>query len=227
MADPDAYVALITSLPRHEELFVAKQPPLSRLRLEMRLKALSVEDAATLATLEQCLSWPAYGLETTEVEAFARGRAALDAVPQPELRSILRDRLQMRSLIAALRRRKAGGGPPPAQWGFGGIARRIAANWQEPAFGLERPYPWLGEAAGLLERGDALGFERLVLTESRAITRRRAEGHYFDFIAVAAYVLIWNIHDRWARANAAAAARRFHALADAALGARTDIFAER
>ena len=36
MVDPDAYVALISSLPSSERLFVAKKPPLSRLRIFRR-----------------------------------------------------------------------------------------------------------------------------------------------------------------------------------------------
>jgi len=44
MSDPDAYIALISSLPGSGRLFVAKQPPLSRLRLDRRLTALTTED---------------------------------------------------------------------------------------------------------------------------------------------------------------------------------------
>jgi hypothetical protein len=44
MSGTDSYVMLMASLPRSERLFLAKQPPISRLKLERRLQQLTAED---------------------------------------------------------------------------------------------------------------------------------------------------------------------------------------
>ena len=46
MSDPNAYVMLISSLPNPEPIFLAKQTPLSRLKLDQRLRVLTPDDAA-------------------------------------------------------------------------------------------------------------------------------------------------------------------------------------
>lgn len=91
---------------------------------------------------------------------------------------------------------------------------------------MERRFPWLPEAARLVERGDALSLERLILSESRRSMRAHVGFGRFDLLAVVVYVLDWNIADRISRANAEAASRRFRALADAALGPHADLFPE-
>ncbi|OWU76130.1 hypothetical protein ATO3_05295 [Marinibacterium profundimaris] len=207
----------MASLPDSERLFVAKRPPLSRLRLDRRLKALAPEDAETLRLMEEALALRHYRLDTEDAEVTRRARRAMDHVTQPALRAILRDRMEIRTVIAALRRRRAGEAPPPPGWGHGRFSRRIIAHWAEPTFGLDPVFPWLREAHGLLEQDDALGFERLVLTVTERLMRRHGAGHDFDIEAVVIYVLTWNIYDRWARTNAEAASRRFNALAEAAL----------
>ena len=57
MPDPDAYVMLIGSLPSPEALFLAKQPPLSRLKLDQRLRVLSASssESTSLASSERRL----------------------------------------------------------------------------------------------------------------------------------------------------------------------------
>lgn len=221
-SDPDAYVMLMSSLPDSGRLFVAKRPPLSRLRLDRRLTALSPEDAETLRLVEAALDWGSFALDVTDAQATDRARRALAHVTQPALRAVLNDRLEIRTVIAALRRRQRGEGPPPPGWGHGRLTGRIAARWGEPTFGLAEVFPWLREAHALLEQGDPLGFERLILQVTERLMRRRGAGHDFDIEAVVIYVLTWNIYDRWARANAEGAARRFNALADAALAGVPD-----
>ncbi|MEM8732484.1 MAG: hypothetical protein AAGF79_21455 [Pseudomonadota bacterium] len=226
MSDPDAYITLMASLPDSERLFVAKQPPLSRLRLERRLKALSPEDGGTLRLMEEALDWRRFDLDVTDAEATARAKHALARVRQPSLQAVLRDRLDVRTIVAALRRRQQGEAAPPPGWGASRFSGQIAARWGEPTFGLETTYPWLRTAHALLDAKDSLGFERLILDETHKMMRRRGAAHYFDIEAVVIYVLIWNIFDRWARSNAEAATRRFHAMAEAALGDHAAEFAE-
>jgi len=223
MSDPDAYIALISSLPGSERLFVAKQPPLSRLRLERRLTALSSEDARVLKVLEHALNWSDYDMDVTDAQAIQRCRQALKDIPQPTLRKLFMERMDLRTVVAALRLRNQGGAPPTGAYGIGRWSRHIPANWSDPSFGLETPMPWIKEAGQLLKAEDPLGLERLLLSVSHRQLKRHAARHLFDFEAVAIYVLIWNIFDRWAQSNAQDAAKRFEKLAQQAMAGVADI----
>ncbi|WP_171122726.1 hypothetical protein [Ruegeria sp. HKCCA4707] len=223
MSDPDAYIALISSLPGSERLFVAKQPPLSRLRLDLRLKALAPEDARVLRVLEHALNWNDYDMDVTDDQAIARCRKALDNIPQPTLKKLLIERMDLRTVVAALRLRHRGEPPPATPLGFGRWSRHIPAHWNDPGFGLDAAMPWIKDARQLLESNDPLGLERLFLSISHKQLKRHAARHLFDFEAVAIYVLIWNIFDRWAQSSAQEAAARFEKLAQQAMADVADI----
>lgn len=218
--DPDAYVALIASLPSRETLFVAKQAPLSRLKLNQRLRVLSDEDSAALKMIEDALDWRSLPMKVTEQDVISRSRRILQHVDNETLQQIVRDRLEIRTCIAALRRRALGEGAPSKEtpWGIGRWVDHIARNWTEPTFRLDGVFPWLREANRLMREGDTVALERLVLAEADKRLRRLAGEHLFDFEAVVIYVLQWSMVDRWSRYNAEVAVRRFDDLTEAGLG---------
>ncbi|MEX0279162.1 MAG: hypothetical protein AB3N19_16695 [Ruegeria sp.] len=217
MSDPDAYIALISSLPGSERLFVAKQPPLSRIRLDRRLSALAAEDAKVLKVLENALNWNAYDMDVTDAQAIERCKQAVKEIPQTTLRKVFMERMDLRTVVAAMRLRKNGGPAPSGAFGVGRWSRHIPANWGDPGFHLETQMPWVKDANQLLDSEDPLGLERLLLSVSHQQLKRHAARHMFDFEAVAIYVLIWNIFDRWAQRNAQDAAKRFEKLAQQAM----------
>ncbi|MEM7053006.1 MAG: hypothetical protein AAF446_00515 [Pseudomonadota bacterium] len=215
------YVMLIASLPRPGPLFVLKQTPMSRFKLEQRLRVLTPEHAQSLKLVEQVLDWGRLRMHTRDEEVIARTRQALNELESETLCNIVKSRLELRTLIAALRMRAAGRAVPPTSrvWGYGGELARITHNWSAPDFGLSRRYPWLAEADRLIRQGDALALERIILEEAYRDLERRGGLHLFDFEAVVIYVLKWNIVDRWARQNADGASRRFDELTETGLGA--------
>lgn len=215
----DPYVTLVASLPAIG-LLSEKAPPITRARLEERLRALSPEDRAEISAIGRTLSWEAMDLAAPEPELLARAGRTIAGLRHADLRGALRDRLEIRTLIAALRRRARGEAAPAADgpaWGFGPYVERIRAGWALPDFGLGRVFPWASRARELLEAGDHVGMERLALEQAWRAVLRREEGHSFDFEAVAFYVMRWNMADRWSRYDADAAAARFQEMLDAAL----------
>ncbi|MEM0947987.1 MAG: DUF2764 family protein [Pseudomonadota bacterium] len=204
-------------MPSSERLFVAKKPPLSRLRLDKRLTALNVRDAEWLARIEGLLSWSSYDRTSELSTLVGRADALLTDLPHPTLRAIVTERMELRTAVAALRIRHRGGSVPTEPWGYGKIAQRIAKNWADPVFGLGASLPWLQEAGDLLKKGDPLSLQRHLLDTTFRQLKRHGAGHYFDFEAVVIYVLKWNIFDRWAKADATAAAQRFSELSEEAL----------
>ncbi|XWN31118.1 MAG: DUF2764 family protein [Devosia sp.] len=217
MSDPDAYITLVTSLPASERLFVAKKPPLSRVRLDRRLSLLTEEDRETLARIESIMSWSAYTMRDTQTVVLARLRAVMAGLTSETLRQILAERMDLRTTIAALRIRRRGNGPPAAPWGPSRLVPHIIANWSDPTFRLERRLPWLPEAVSLLQKDDPLGLERHLLDVTFRQLKRHEARHSFDFEAVVIYVLKWSIFDRWADRDTRAAERRFEALTQHAL----------
>ncbi|WP_372571886.1 hypothetical protein [Ruegeria jejuensis] len=226
MPGPDAYIALVSSLPSSERLFVAKQPPLSELRLRKRLTALDEDDAKTLRRIENVLNWASYDARAEISDVVKRARSLLHDLPHPTLRAVVADRMDLRTAIAALRMRRDGMSAPTGRWGFGKWTGHIAANWSDPTFRLDAPLPWLREAGTLLEAGDALGLERHLLEVAFRQLQRHGGMHHFDFEAVVIYVLKWNLFDRWAASDAQAAARRFAQLSDDALQDFPDLMLE-
>lgn len=217
---------LIASLPYHGPLFAANQPPLSRIKLEERLKMLTDEDATKLRRIENLLRWRDIPISRSDAEMVSQARALLAELEEERLKRIVEWRLEVRTVIAALRRRHRGQAAPDKQelWGYGRWVRHIARNWGESTFRLEGVYPWLGDAVSLLRNNDTVGLERLFLRNAWNHLERISVGHNFDFEAVVIYVLRWNIIERWTRYNGPLAAERFQTLVDASLGQYASLF---
>ena len=211
---------LITSLPNPEALFLARQPPLSRLKLDRRLRALTPQHAATLKQIEQVLGWYQLPISADEEDIVQRARRMLDTIDDAVLRRVIRDRLELRSAVAALRRRAHGGQAPApgTHWVVGRWVRHMARHWNEPDFHLGTVFDWIREADQLMRRGDALALERLLLNVSYRQLQRAADTHCFDFTAVVIYVLKWDIINRATCHNREAAKRRFAKMTQAGLG---------
>jgi hypothetical protein len=226
MSDPNAYVMLISGLPRPEALFRSKRPPLSRLKLDRRLRVLAPEDAELLKRVEQVLNWATLPITLTEEQIVARARAAMQSIDNETVRLIIRDQLEIRTCMAALRHRHRSEQAPAAGrvWGYGRWLAHIARNWSETSFRLDTVFPWLREAAKLLKAGDSLALQRLLLEQAWKNVGRQAGEHEFDFEAVVIYVLKWDIVDRWVRYNGEEAAKRFEELTRAGLGDYAALF---
>jgi len=220
------YVTLMASLPYHGRLFGARQTPLSRFQLNKRLSWLTPADSDTLQSIENVLRWRRLSLQETDSAFLVRARHAVESLDSPLLAEAVRTRLEARTLVAALRMRHAGR-PAPApgeRWGFGRWVDVIAQHWLEQDFGLTRQYPWVLDAASKLERGDAIGLDRLFMEYSWNELARLGAGHYFDFEAVAIYVLRWDLVDRWTHYDADEARNRIVELVDTSLGEHRDLF---
>ena len=226
MSDPNAYVMLISGLPRPEALFRSKRPPLSRLKLDRRLRVLAPEDAELLKRVEQVLNWATLPITLTEEQIVARARAAMQSIDNETVRLIIRDQLEIRTCMAALRHRHRSEQAPAAGrvWGYGRWLAHIARNWSETSFRLDTVFPWLREAARLLKAGDSLTLQRLLLEQAWKNVSRQAGEHEFDFEAVVIYVLKWDIVDRWVRYNGEEAAKRFEELTRAGIGDYAALF---
>ncbi|HML90811.1 hypothetical protein [Methyloceanibacter sp.] len=214
----DPYVMLMASLPAVGPLLTGKAPPINRVRLDERLRQLSAEDAKELDAMAAILSWGRLDIGDEDAAFVTRAERLMETVHAPDLRAALNDRLELRTVIAALRRRHAGQEAPAEGevWGYGRYAEQIRRNWALPDFGLARTFPWINPARERLEAGDPAGLERIVLQAAWDSVGRYAPGHEFDKEAVAFYVARWSLADRWSSYDPETAAIRFAELIDEA-----------
>ena len=70
----------------------------------------------------------------------------------------------------------------------------------------------------MLKEKETLALQRMILEQAWKSVNRRKAYHLYDFEAVVAYVLKWNIVDRWGRYDGEGAAKRFEELTEAGLG---------
>jgi hypothetical protein len=214
------YYTLVASLPALPYFETAERLPINRDRLEQRLTMLLPEDRETVHLAEAFLTWQRRRPERSDaafVEEYRRSAFRFRSRP---LREMIDERLQVRTVVAALRRRALGQGPPERgrPWGIGPHVLRIERHWHEPDFGLRHVHPWLPGLRERLEAGDALGVERRLMALVWAGLRRAAEGQAFGFVAVLAYLFQWDIVRRWLSYNADAAEARLERLTGEAVG---------
>lgn len=228
------YTLLMASLPPLGGLFEARSPAISLLKLQSRLQSLlHPEDQRTLDLLASFLSQAVRDDDSLAGPIDARLLQAAQGffaqVANPTLRQLVTHRLDLRTILAALRRRHRGESEPPRgeAWGFGSWVPAIEQRWTEPAFGLEAVFPWIPEVQRLLEAGDLVNLERCLFAVIWKNLDHLAAGHRFDFEAVVIYVARWALVDRWSRYDADAAQARFAALVQAALPAPQPVAAGR
>jgi hypothetical protein len=225
--DATRYILLLSSLPYlppplRQQRFI---PP-SRIQLDKALAMLDEADRLRLQQLNEILLWSHLGIEHDDATLVRRAEQVMDALGSDFLRQVLLERLEIRSLVAALRRREQGRQPVLGErWGIGRYSGRILANWHDPAFGLGHLFGWLADAARLLRADDSLGLDRLLMMESWRCLDRVEERHEFGFDAVAVYVMRWDIHDRLARQHAEQAVSRFEYMVNEALSDQPPLFA--
>jgi Protein of unknown function (DUF2764) len=201
-----AYHTLIASLPALPARFDVDRCPITWPRLEDRLKMLAPDDAETLQRLLDFLAWDRQPLDRTDREVIARYKSLMGTVRHPLVRAIIEDRIDMRTIISALRRRRLGWGPPP---GLGQWADLIRRRWNQPQFGLQMRFPCIAELDQLMEDGAARDAEKLILSVTWTTWNRASNDYYFSFEAVLLYVARWAIVNSWTSQSAPVGRERF------------------
>jgi hypothetical protein len=219
MGDSHRYVMLLSSLPYHGPLFSATVTPLSRIRLEERLSLLEPDDRREVAAIAKLLDWYYHPVQKSDEEIVRLAKKVMSELKYPFSRELLTWRLEIRTVIGALRRRQQGKDITAVdrEWGYGRWLSHIRKYWQEPYFRLERVYPWLPDAAKFMDRGESIAMERLLLEVVWNYLQKMEDGHIFDFGQVLIYLLRWDQVGRWTVANGEAAEARYVALLEEGL----------
>lgn len=211
MAD---YYTLVASLPwLPEQMEKCNQLPLSRIALNRRLSLLSDMDQQSLAVAE-ALYHPALSDAQPDKACVQHWQAQIDAIPSLRLQEILIERLEIQTLIAALRYRQRPQTSPEHFVGFGRWSQWIRQHWKEPCFALERHLAYLEPWCELFNQhltGDLQQhLDRYCWQQLLAAERN----HHFSLETVICFVLRWGIAERRLNSDAENALADFQALSD-------------
>jgi hypothetical protein len=213
------YTLFLSSLPRHpERLFSAKRIPISGSQLDRRLQLLEASDAVELQRIRTLARGSRFKDETEET-VLLKYREMVDLIRDVEMRRLALWLLELRTLLSALRLRQAGAEAPKKKQykGFGIWPDYIEKNWHQNDFGVGHHLPWLMESHALIAAGKPYELEKFLLELVWRHYAKAGSRHYFDFEAVAIYVLRWDLIRRWLNHHADQALERFDKLVEAGL----------
>jgi hypothetical protein len=208
------YYTLVTSLPQLPYFDGAGWLPLSRKQLDQRLSMLSDEHARQLRNAEGLVEWQRQPITRTSQQVADKYRKLMPEISDASLREFVQYRMAQRTALVALRRQRLGLPAPAADevWGVGPWLHLMLACWDRKDLGLSHLLPWIEQAAYLLDSGEALELERLLMGAVWERLGRLAERSPFGFEQVIAFVFRWDILQRWLSYNAETGRIRFQEL---------------
>lgn len=211
------YYTLVTSLPwLPEQMEKCTQLPLSRIALNRRLSLLSDEDQNNLSVAE-ALYHPTITEVQPDRERVQQWQKQIAALKSPVIQQLITQRLEIQTLLAALRYRKRPNTSAEHFYGYGRLTEWIKNHWKEPLFALEgqiEPLEKWGELFNHEHTGDLQHhidryFWQQLLAEER--------NHHFTIETVVSFVLRWGIAERRLKSDADAALVDFQTLSDTLL----------
>ncbi len=221
------YTTLACSLPVLPKLLEAKSTPISRIQLNKRLRMLSSADGALLNEIENLLLWEHLTDDRSDRQLVMHAAQLLTKITDKTLYEALIWRMDMRSLVAALRHRQQGKEPGQLgkYWCYSRFEENILRHWQHPHFQLQARFPWLVAVETALAEERPLQVEKILLSTTWQQLNNLTQGHQFDFISVVLYVLRWDIVARWTSYNHDTALQHFDELLNEGLGEYKVLFA--
>ena len=213
------YVELICSLPYLDNPFDRKRPPITAVQFRKRLNMLDFEPRELVNELAGTFYWGRLALDETDERIVRQATRIIDQLETPDIKEWQMWRMDLRTVIAALRRRKHGLPAPDRNtlWGYGHYVNHIRDNWNHPTFKLESRFLWLPEAKELLESGDSYGLERHLMSTAWNYYSRQQADEQYSLSDVWLYAVKWDLVDRWCLYNADVAKQHFEQLVQTGL----------
>jgi len=216
-----SYYMLVSSLPQLPARFDVGRLPISWPTLRNRLRMLEQGDGRITRQVGLYFLWDRQPLDRTDEEVIERYHELMRNMTNHLVRHLVRSRTEMRLIISCIRRRATGLGPP--DW-IDRVASpdsslgHVRKHWLDPNFNLGVRYRWVEAFRNALEAGDMREAQRAVFNERWDDWTRIAEKQTFAFEAIIAYLVRWEIIDRWTSQNVDAGKARFNQLIEETLG---------
>ncbi len=214
------YYWLVASLPHMPRSFEVEQAPISRIRLEQRLKMLGERDKSIVEQVRSFLLWDRQQPEHTDEDVQREYDRLMNSITNKLVRDIINHRMDVRTITCALRRRRLGLEPPSA---VGQYVGHIRQHWKTPDFRLTREQPWIPRVRETLAANQPLEVERQLLSATWDRWVKLADKFYFSFETILLYLARWEIVDRWTRRDEAVGQQRFNDLMSQSLAFDGDV----
>lgn len=205
-AESKPYYMLVASLPYMPRTFDVEHVPISRIRLDQRLTLLDDEDQKVVRQVQAFLLWDRQLPDRSDEDVQREYQRLMAETENPLVLEMINHRIDIRTIVSALRRRRRGLGPPA---GVGRCVKQLQDNWQHPNFLLARQYPWIPRLREHLQENRPLEVERQLLQATWDYWVKLSDQYYFSFETVLLYLARWEIVDRWTRLDAAGGRQRF------------------
>ncbi|MEJ2754339.1 MAG: hypothetical protein P8104_00485 [Gammaproteobacteria bacterium] len=207
----DEYSLLLSALPRLPYRLTSEPVPISRTRLWARLDLLHTEHRQILKRIIHVLSWEIKPLAPKHKDKVLQAdtQRLLADLDYTALGSLLRQRLDLRSVVAALQYRlQHPDQAPQGDWTPSSLRSMIQRKWHQADFGLSGQFPYVLPVAQRMQQHETLQVEKTVFEWLLRQLRCHAQRDTYSFVAVVMYWMQWDLLDRWGRYHEQAAAQR-------------------
>jgi hypothetical protein len=183
-------------------------------RLKERLTMLWPEDAKVVDNVASFIIWNRLPMERSDKEMFDAYKQLMKSIDNPVIKEMINLRIDIRTIVVALRRRYRGLPAPKSGelWGVGRWVQHIEKYWDDQNLRLAAVYPWIPQVREYLENGNALELERLQMNQVWDGMDRLADKNYFGIDVILSYLFKWDMMQRWLANNVDAAKIRFDEL---------------
>ncbi|GAW87426.1 conserved hypothetical protein [Bathymodiolus platifrons methanotrophic gill symbiont] len=175
------YAMLMASLQPHPlSLWDLKNKPASKIHLERRLSLLQDSERQQLEEIVSVLHWARMDNENnSDAKIAAKAERVINSIDNPLLRETIIWRMELRTIMTAIRRRKLGMDAPSRneRWGYGQVVPFIRKNWQIDDFSLSHRFGWIKQANTLFETEQSVELEKLLLNLSWQHYERIGHAH--------------------------------------------------
>jgi hypothetical protein len=208
------YYTLIASLPPLKKFDQAERLPINMERLRERLTILGQEDAKLVDSVASFIIWHRQPMERSDKEMFVVYKQLIESIDNPMIKEMINLRIDIRTIVVALRRRYRGLPAPKSGelWGMGRWVQHIEKYWDDQNLRLAAVYPWIPQVREYLENGNALELERLQMNQVWEGVDRLEDQNYFGIDVIFSYLFKWDMMQRWLANDVESAKVRFDEL---------------
>jgi hypothetical protein len=205
----------MSSLPPMPPRFDVARLPISGPLLEDRLTRIPEADLSLLERMRDFLFWDRLDLSATDEDVVARWKEFLATTRNEMARQIVAYRMDVRTIVAALRCRRRGLPMPPSlsEW-----LPTIRRNTSEPSLGLGTRFPWIAVVDKHLADGNVDDADRLLLGNIYEQWSRWSAGRPASFEALLLYVARWDVIHRFVSRDRQRGEQRMEQLVTEAIG---------
>jgi hypothetical protein len=228
MSKQNQYYDLIASFPHLKHFTRADRVPINRERINERLSMLTLDDWQAVEHVAQLIQWRRHPIERSDEEMIEDYKHLREFIADERVMDVVDTRVDVRTIMAALRRRARGMSAPRkgTKWGMGKWVRHIEENWDDPDFKLREIHPWIPQAREFISSAEPVQLEKLLMSVNWDRLDMLTGISNFEFEVVLSYLYKWDMLNRWVGYDGDEARIRFEELMTEVMHGTESLFEE-